>query len=200
MSERTPAWPHAPTHRLSEAGTYLVTSGTYLKEHFFRGRKRLAVLQRGLLKFAVEFGWRLEAWAVFSNHYHFIAHSPEEGAKSLETLLRTLHTETARWINGLDNSLNRQVWHNYWETRLTYPNSYLVRLNYVHQNPVRHGLVPVAREYPRCSAAWFEGPRHQHRSEAFTGLRSIRYVFLMGTKWIPIGELLSKAPQDRRTP
>jgi putative transposase len=33
---------------------------------------------------------------------------------------------------------------------------YLARLNYVHQNPVRHGLVPVANQYPWCSAAWFE--------------------------------------------
>jgi putative transposase len=156
MSERSPTWPHAPTHRLSEAGTYFVTSGTYLKEHFFREQKRLEVLQRGLLKCAAEFGWRLEAWAVFSNHYHFIGHSPEEGAKSLETFLRTFHTKMARWINGLDRSINRQVWHNYWETRLTYPNSYLARLNYVHQNAVKHGLVAVAREYPWCSAGWFE--------------------------------------------
>jgi putative transposase len=26
----------------------------------------------------------------------------------------------------------------------------------VHQNPVKHGLVPVANLYPWCSAAWFE--------------------------------------------
>jgi hypothetical protein len=25
-----------------------------------------------------------------------------------------------------------------------------------HQNPVKHGLVPVANQYPWCSAAWFE--------------------------------------------
>jgi putative transposase len=29
-------------------------------------------------------------------------------------------------------------------------------LNYVHQNPVKHGLVRVANQYPWCSAAWFE--------------------------------------------
>ncbi len=29
-------------------------------------------------------------------------------------------------------------------------------MNYTHQNAVRHGLVPVANEYPWCSAAWFE--------------------------------------------
>jgi putative transposase len=26
----------------------------------------------------------------------------------------------------------------------------------VHQNPVRHGLVAVANQYPWCSASWFE--------------------------------------------
>jgi len=29
-------------------------------------------------------------------------------------------------------------------------------LNYVHQNAVKHRLVPVASQYPWCSAAWFE--------------------------------------------
>ena len=38
----------------------------------------------------------------------------------------------------------------------TYEKSYLARLNYVHQNPVKHGLVGVANQYPWCSAAWFE--------------------------------------------
>ena len=69
-------WPHAPIHRLSEGGTYLVTAGTYLKDHHFQGASRLGVLCRGLLKLAWEFGWQLEAWAVFSNHYHFVGHSP----------------------------------------------------------------------------------------------------------------------------
>ena len=34
--------------------------------------------------------------------------------------------------------------------------SYLARLNYVHQNPVKHGLVRVANQYRWCSAAWLE--------------------------------------------
>ena len=41
--------------------------------------------------------------------------------------------------------------------KLTYQKSYLARLNYVHQNAVKHGLVPVANQYPWCSARWFEG-------------------------------------------
>ncbi len=28
-------------------------------------------------------------------------------------------------------------------------------MNYVMQNPVRHGLVDLAENYPWCSASWF---------------------------------------------
>jgi REP-associated tyrosine transposase len=151
-------WPHAPTHQLSNCGTYFITASTYLKGHRFRGADRLRVLHRGLLTVARDFGWRLEAWAVFSNHYHLIAHSPETAADStnLSDMLSVLHVKTAEWINRLDHLPKRQVWFNFRETRLTYQKSYLARLNYVHQNPVRHGLVLVANQYPWCSAAWFE--------------------------------------------
>ncbi len=48
------------------------------------------------------------------------------------------------------------MWHNFWDTKLTFEKSYLARLNYVHQNAVKHGLVTVANQYRWCSAAWFE--------------------------------------------
>ena len=143
---------------LAASGTYFVTVGTYLKMHHFRARDRLSVLHRGLLTVAGDFGWSLEAWAVFSNHYHFVGHSPtdQDSAVSLSRMLSLLHRKTARWINALDATPRRKVWHNYRETRLTYEKSYLARLNYVHQNPVKHGLVRVASQYPWCSAGWFE--------------------------------------------
>jgi len=152
------AWPHAPTHQLSQRGTYFVTAATYQKAHHFRGAKRLRVLQRGLLTVAAQFGWQLEAWAVFSNHYHFIAHSPADAADatSLSGMLGVLHVKTAGWVNKLEGQPGRQVWHIFWDTRLTQQRSYLARLNYVHQNAVKHGLVPQACQYPWCSAAWFE--------------------------------------------
>ncbi len=158
MPEPKTSWPHAPAHHLSGRGTYFLTASTYQKEHHFRGAKRLGVLHRGLLTVAEKFGWRLEAWAVFSNHYHFIGHSPDkaEDASSLSDMLSVLHVKTAVWVNKLDDAPGRQVWFNFRETKLTHQRSYLARLNYVHQNPVKHKLVPVANLYPWCSAGWFE--------------------------------------------
>jgi len=158
MSEPRTPWPHAPPHCLSKAGTYFVTAGTYLRQHHFRGEERLRVFHRGLLTVCDEFGWQPEAWAVFSNHYHLIAHSPAgaDSAESLGAMLGKLHGKLAVWVNRLDRHPRRKVWHNFRDTRLTFEKSFLARLNYTHQNAVHHGLVPVANRYPWCSAAWFE--------------------------------------------
>jgi putative transposase len=62
----------------------------------------------------------------------------------------------AKWLNRVEGKKGRKVWHNFWETRLTFEKAYLARLSYVHRNAVRHGLVNAANNYPWCSAAWFE--------------------------------------------
>ncbi len=148
-------WPHAPPHRLTERGTYFVTASTHHRAHHFRSSERLEVAQRGLLKLAAQYGWDLEAWAVFSNHYHFIAKSPSDPS-SLSPMLSELHVKLSSLANKLDHAPGRNVWHNFRETQLTHLTSYFARLNYTHGNAVHHGLVSVAKDYPWCSAAWFE--------------------------------------------
>jgi putative transposase len=113
------------------------------------------MLHDALLSIADSHGWALQAWAVFSNHYHFIAVSPDD-AGGLKRLVQELHSRTARALNRRDRTPGRKVWHNYWETHLTFETSWFARLHYVHANPVKHGLVSVANLYPYGSAAWFE--------------------------------------------
>jgi putative transposase len=147
-------WAHSPARRLPEAGAYMVTAATYGKAHHFRSAARLELLQTRLLELAAEHQWEVQAWAVFSNHYHFIAHAPV-GPASLSQLLKHLHADTAREVNRQDGVQGRKVWFQFWDTLLTYERSYFARLNYVHNNAVKHGLAADAEGYPWCSAAWF---------------------------------------------
>jgi putative transposase len=133
----------------------MVTGATLHKEHLFTTDEKLSLLERELLTLAKKYDWQLEAWAVFVNHYHFVARGHGE-ATPLKKFLQHLHSNTARQVNELDDSAGRTVWFNFWDTKLTYERSYLARLSYVHQNAVKHGLVNVASQYPWCSAAWFE--------------------------------------------
>ncbi len=155
VSKKVVDWHHAPMHRISEAGTYIVTAATLDKLHIFKGAERLDYLHRELLTQVRNAGWILEAWAVFSNHYHFVAHA-QKGSEPLSNVLGELHRRTSRHVNQLDRAIGRQTWFQFWETRLTFEESYLARLQYVQQNAVKHKLVKIANQYPWCSAAWFE--------------------------------------------
>jgi putative transposase len=154
-ARRSKDWPHAPLHRLAGQGTFIVTAATMNKVHHFRDAESLDVLEDALLGKSKDYGWQLEAWAVFSNHYHFVGRAMG-GAESLRPLVSHVHAETARFVNERDGESGRRVWFNFWETELTYERSYFARLNYVHQNPVRHRVAAVANQYRWCSAAWFE--------------------------------------------
>jgi putative transposase len=147
-------WPHGPSHVVSERGTYIVTAATYGKQPVFASKSHLNLLCETLLRLCSDHGWNLQAWAVFPNHYHFVADSPSP--QSLSGVIRRLHSLTARAVNELDREAGRRIWFQYWDTRVTNQRSYLARLRYVHENAVRHGLVPRAANYPWCSAAWFE--------------------------------------------
>jgi putative transposase len=148
-------WPHAPIHRLDSSGIYIVTAATLHKDHLYQTAHKLTLLENTLLSLAKQYRWQLEAWAIFSNHYHFVGHSKSE-SENLRKFLKHVHADSARELNRLDGMVGRTVWFNFWETKLTYERSYLARLSYVHRNPVKHGLVPMANQYRWCSAAWFE--------------------------------------------
>ncbi len=149
----------------------MVTAGTYEKQLLFASDERLNMVQEKLFKVAAEYDWQLQAWAIMANHYHFVA-VPKHEAATLADMVRTLHAGTALAVNHLDQTPGRQVWFQYWDTHLTFEKSYLARLNYVHNNPVHHKLVPVATAYPWCSAGWFE---QKARPSFYKTVSSFRY-------------------------
>jgi putative transposase len=106
-----------------------------------------------LLKVTTEFDWRLQAWAVMANHYHFVAAT--EHPDTLGTMLGKLHATSARQLNREDETPGRRVWFQYWDSHITYEASWLARLHYVHTNPVHHGIVTCADSYRWCSAHAF---------------------------------------------
>ncbi|MBI1319185.1 MAG: hypothetical protein GC168_09610 [Candidatus Hydrogenedens sp.] len=146
-------WPHTPMHCFESGATYFITAGTYRKLALFDTDSKRDYLLERLMEEAARFEWRMEAGAVMANHYHFIARAPED-ATTLARFIRSVHAKSAVWLNKSEAKPGRKVWQQYWDTCLTYERSYWARLAYVHENPVRHGLVSRAENYRWCSMAW----------------------------------------------
>ena len=100
---------------MTEHGIYMVTASTLHKLRLFGDSERLDLLENALLSLAKQYAWQLEAWAVFANHYHFVARGCAS-SQSLRKLLTHLHADTARQLNRMDRAVGRQVWFNSWDS------------------------------------------------------------------------------------
>lgn len=166
----------------------MVTCGTYLKQPWFRGTERLRFLCDALMRLAAEYDWNLQAWAVFANHYHFVALSPAR-PENLRDFIKKLHSHSALAVNQWDHTEGRQVWFQYWETRLTYAKSYFARLSYVHRNAVHHKLVREPSLYPWCSASWFQrrATTSFYKTIMGYGIERLKVPDDFGVEWSPEG-------------
>jgi putative transposase len=179
-------WPHSPMHRFTGSGAYMVSCGTYLKVNHFHGTERLRNVCDYFLRLAADYQWDVQAWAVFPNHYHFVALASPQ-SKPLVSLIRKFHSDTALAANQWDGVKGRQVWYQYWETELTYERSYHARLSYVHRNAVHHGLVTEASLYPWCSAGWFqrEATTSFYKTIMNFGIESLKVPDEFEVEWAP---------------
>ena len=149
------SWPHAPPHYFAPHGTYILTAATLHRKPLFDSGAKLDLVRDTTFELAKSYTLILQAWAFFSNHYHLVI-SFEDATTAHSDFVRHLHREVAVRLNRVDGTPGRRVMYEFWDTRLSYEKSWLARLNYVHQNAVKHGLVAVANQYPWSSASWFQ--------------------------------------------
>jgi len=149
------SWPHAPPHYFTPGGTYIITAATLHRKRLFDSDLKLDLFRNIILELARTYELTLQAWAFLSNHYHLVA-SFKNTTATHRDFVRHLHRELTMRLNRVDATLGRRVMYEFWDTRLRFEKSWLARLNYVHQNPVKHRLVSLASQYRWCSAGWFE--------------------------------------------
>lgn len=145
---------HTPPHWFVPNALYMVTGATLNKAPLLDSVAKRQHFCETLFARAQALNWTLEAWAVLPNHYHWLGRAPED-ARSLKLLIQGVHSVSAKFVNSSDQVTGRQVWYNYWDSCITHESSYWARLNYIHQNPVKHGLAEQALDYPFCSYRWF---------------------------------------------
>ncbi|MBA3847475.1 MAG: transposase [Planctomycetes bacterium] len=100
----------------------------------------------------------IDAWVVMPNHVHLVIKLC--GGAPLEDVVRSWKSFSARAINRRLGSAGR-VWQaDYWDRLIRNEDHYFAAIRYVHENPVRAGLVSVARDWRWSTAREWEERRN----------------------------------------
>ncbi len=131
----------APGEELLDAGY----GACYLRE------ARVARVVESALLYFDGIGYRLLAWVVMPNHLHVLIETLP--GPTITQVVYSWKSFTAREVNKLFG-LTGQFWQRDYFDRVIRDERHLVNaLEYIHNNPVKAGLVLLAEDWPYSSAS-----------------------------------------------
>ncbi|WP_423460911.1 transposase [Ottowia sp. VDI28] len=117
-----------------------------------------AVVEEALLKFDGE-RYRLICWSIMPNHVHVLL----EPQTDLGRIVQSWKSFTGRWALAKNVELDLGIpgpcfWmRDYWDRYIRGEAHFKAVAEYIHQNPVKAGLVEAPDQW-RWSSAWHLGP------------------------------------------
>lgn len=146
---------HAPPHPIRVNGYYLITAACFEHASVMLTADRRTELEGRLLEGLKSIHAEVVAWVVLINHYHFLACI--EDFDSLPTVMKRLHTGTAYEWNRADGCVGqRRVWYHYSDRFMRAENQMIQAFNYLHYNPVKHGIVESPYDWVWSSLRLYE--------------------------------------------
>ncbi|OGD65524.1 hypothetical protein A2215_02625 [Candidatus Berkelbacteria bacterium RIFOXYA2_FULL_43_10] len=135
--DRTPNINNRPKHRIDNPGYYFITSRTIDGQWFLQPEKYKTILFEIIKEKSEKFCFPLIAYAILNNHYHLIIDVKEP--KEFIKFISQINGASSRAINLADYVYDRKIWWNYYEHFIRNEEDFFKHLNYIHQNPIKHG-------------------------------------------------------------
>ncbi len=130
--------------------SYFVSASTYQKQFLLQSERTARLFIDVLYHYRGEARFLLHAFVVMPNHFHVIL-TPASGT----TLERALQLIKGNFSFRAKKELGRNCswWQpRYFDYRIRDEEDFIKRREYIHQNPVRAGLVAHAEDFPFGSA------------------------------------------------
>ena len=137
---------HSPPHRSGEGTRFHITAACYEHKHIIgKTKKRMSEFEEVLIKSVNEYADEITSWVLLPNHYHILLKT--EKIIELIKELGRLHGRTSYYWNGEENTRGRKVWCNVLEHAIKSEGHFWATVNYIHNNPVKHGYVKQWQEW-----------------------------------------------------
>jgi putative transposase len=142
--------PLKPTRNLNPHGTYFVTFSTWQRHRLFVVESYVRLFLKTLYVYRRQGRFELHAFVLMPEHVHLLL-TP---AQSI-TLERSIQFIKGGYSHALGEGLGRkaEVWQRgFTDHRIRDAEDFDIHRGYIHENPVRSGLVNAASDYRYCSA------------------------------------------------
>lgn len=127
-----------PKHLLQDDSYYFITVRTLDAQWFLQPDKYKRILLDKLKEKTNKYGIPLIAFAVLHNHYHLIIHLDQ--STDLPKLMKEINGSSSSAINDADGVVSLKIWWNFYDHVIRDESDFFKHLNYIHQNPVKHGV------------------------------------------------------------
>jgi putative transposase len=131
--------------RSDRTGTFFVTSATFNRRRLFQVAANAELFLETLQLYRHEGRYKLHAFVVMPDHIHLLL--TPQGI--------TIERAVGLIKGGFSHRVGSKfpVWQRgFTDHRIRDRNEFGMRLNYIHQNPVRAGIVELCESYPYSSA------------------------------------------------
>ena len=154
--------------RVVEAGaSYFFTLVTHERAPLFAEPGRVELWRTAIAKLQAKRPFKIEAEVILPDHLHLLWTMPA-GDGDYATRIRLAKTAFTKSLGLGDGRTavrksriqkgEREIWQRrYWEHMIRDDRDFQVRLDYIHYNPVKHGLVERPGDWPHSTfQAWVE--------------------------------------------
>jgi putative transposase len=163
--DRSPSFKNRPKHRVESPGYYFVTCRTVDGQWYLQPDKYKRILLEIIGEKSHKFSFSLIAYVILNNHYHLVADIKEP--RNFTKFISQINGASSRAINLADNVYDRKIWWNYYEHFIRGEEDFFKHLNYIHQNPIKHG-VSKDFDYTYSSYdAWLKKKGKEYLDDAF---------------------------------
>jgi putative transposase len=144
-------------------GIYFFTVVTFNRAPVFTDESRVEALRQAFRKVKATRPFEIDAMVILPEHLHCIWRMPE-GDADYSSRWREIKKAASRQINTATNARNeRMVWQRrFWEHAIRDEEDWRRHVDYIHYNPVKHGLASSPGEWAwssfdnAVSKGWYE--------------------------------------------
>jgi putative transposase len=138
----------------TEIWLFFITTSIIQHQEPFKTPEDFAIIERNIEFYRIRDNAKIYAYVIMPHHLHLIIDMPAE--KSISDYMRDFKRRSSiEFFKSINHETGRLWQEKFDDLDLITYQVFLTKINYIHMNPVRSGLVSEPEDWPYSSARYY---------------------------------------------